>query len=298
MPRLPINWDVLSDAQRSVIINQLNDSVSYLSPIINQNDLGAVQPASHFRRDGLIAYADGSDWNPSSLGKGFYRHEITGATGTWTAMEYTHPSDFSDLNHTHENATQGGIVDASNADTVDGAHASTTPATSTIPIAKTSGQPLLNKDWLPTVAIFHDQKAQNTAGGGATAATWHTRDLNTTICNDITGCSLNTGTGIITLPSGTYNVIASVPAYKVNEHQGVLYNNSDSSNILIGSSEVSGAVSNVTSRSLICGCFTIAAEKDVKLYHYITTARATDGLGLDVNITTEVYSMIKLTKIA
>ena len=37
------------------------------------------------RREGMIVYADGTDWNPLSGGKGFYRWDSAGA-GAWVKV--------------------------------------------------------------------------------------------------------------------------------------------------------------------------------------------------------------------
>lgn len=83
MANLPINWDVLSDAQKSVVINRMYSALIYQSPILNMNDLGAAQPASAFLRDGFDAYANGSDWNPGTMGAGEYVYE-----SDWRKLQY------------------------------------------------------------------------------------------------------------------------------------------------------------------------------------------------------------------
>ena len=51
----------------------------WLSPSSNPN-LGKIAPLAEFLRDGLLAYADGTNWNPG-FGKGYYRYEL--ATTSW-----------------------------------------------------------------------------------------------------------------------------------------------------------------------------------------------------------------------
>ena len=50
----------------------------WLSPSANPN-LGKIEPLAEFKRDGLLAYADGSNWNPGS-GKGYYRYRLSDTT--------------------------------------------------------------------------------------------------------------------------------------------------------------------------------------------------------------------------
>lgn len=52
---------------------------------------------------------------------------------------------------------------------------------------------------MPTVAVFNDTKAANTAGGTFTTGAWRTRDLNTEVFNNIAGCLLGSPGDILLL---------------------------------------------------------------------------------------------------
>jgi hypothetical protein len=45
----------------------------FISPMINP-ELGKAEPPDEYKRNGMLAYADGTNWNPGS-GKGFYRYD-------------------------------------------------------------------------------------------------------------------------------------------------------------------------------------------------------------------------------
>ncbi len=62
------------------LINRLFDTLKFASPIVNATRLGQAAPSANFLRDGMIAYADGTNWSPGNGGVGFYRYDATLAT--------------------------------------------------------------------------------------------------------------------------------------------------------------------------------------------------------------------------
>jgi hypothetical protein len=143
---------------------------------------------------------------------------------------------------------------------------------------------------------LRDQKAQNTAGGTFTAGAWRTRDLTTEVTDQPSACSL--AANQFTLDAGTYIIMASAPAYYVNQHQTRLYNITDSALEIAGTSEYmqnsAGAGSN---RSFIVGLFTITALKSFEIQHYCATTAAGDGFGVKNNLQVEVYTEVMLWKV-
>ncbi len=133
-----------------------------------------------------------------------------------------------------------------------------------------------------TVPILHvqDQKTSGTGGGVFNSGSWRTRDLNPIVTNTITGASL--ASNQITLPSGTYKINASAPAFDVSRHQAVLYNITDASNEVNGTSEYcSSASADTQNRSLINGIFTIADTKVFEIRHRAeTTSSSNLGFGV------------------
>lgn len=154
---------------------------------------------------------------------------------------------------------------------------------------------------LNTKAVFYvrDEKAANTQGGGFTSGAWRTRTLNTSATNTISGASL--ASNKVTLPSGTYYLEARAPAVAVARHQAIIYNVTDSSNALIGSSAYACPTgsSESMSDSIVKGLVTISASKDFELRHQCSSTKATDGWGVAANFgVVEVYSELIAWKVA
>ena len=149
-------------------------------------------------------------------------------------------------------------------------------------------------------ALVHvrDEKSNNTNGGTFSSGAWRTRTLNTVMTNEVTGASL--ASNQITLPSGTYYIDASAPGYYCQDHKTKLYNITDSSDILIGTSEWSAPSSgNVQSRSFLSGRFTLGAEKVVQFQHRCITSRSTDGFGQATGVgVVEVYADVRMWKVS
>jgi hypothetical protein len=147
-----------------------------------------------------------------------------------------------------------------------------------------------------TNAVFTNAKASGTDDGTFTSGAWRTRDLNTTDVNNISGASLSSNQ--ITLPAGTYQVFASAPAFKVNNHQTRWYNITDSAVVQLGQNAYAGSGSIMTTHSIVTAVFTIAASKVFELQHRCGSTVTTEGFGVNNNWGTEIYSMVCITKVA
>ena len=142
---------------------------------------------------------------------------------------------------------------------------------------------------------IQDQKAQNTTGGTFTAGGWRTRDLTTEVSD--TGSLASISSNQITLEAGTYRCLIMCPAFGVNEHQARLHNTSDSTVVLTGSlGYARQPLTYGMSTSFISGRFTLAAQKVLEVQHYCISTEATDGFGVKMNVTTEVYTMAEFWK--
>jgi hypothetical protein len=143
-----------------------------------------------------------------------------------------------------------------------------------------------------------DEKAAATAGGGFTSGAWQTRTLNTVKTNEISGASLSSNQ--ITLPSGTYHIIAKALAHKVNFNKLKLRNITDSSDIMFGFTGMEHDGADSEGKALLDGRFTISAQKVIELQHRCSATRATDGFGrsesLDSSI--EVFADVQIWKVA
>lgn len=151
---------------------------------------------------------------------------------------------------------------------------------------------------LTTSNLIHvqDQKTSGTAGGSSSAGT-NTRILNTVVTNTISGASLVSNQ--IILPAGTYWVDASCPCSNAGQSKAYLYNATDSNVQIVSTSEYIGNTLSAQHRVFLSGKFTIASQKTFDLRHYITSAQASNGLGVATNMgQIEIYSEIKIWKVA
>lgn len=141
-----------------------------------------------------------------------------------------------------------------------------------------------------------DQKASETNAGASSVGN-QTREINTTLRNTITGASL--ASNQITLPAGDYYIEASAPSYRSGRHKIKLKNVTDSTNEVIGTSSFNDRDEDAQNASFISGYFSIAAEKDFEIQHYISLAKTIDGLGIATNEpgVVEVYTDVKIWKI-
>ena len=139
--------------------------------------------------------------------------------------------------------------------------------------------------------LIVDSKASGTAAGTFTSGAWRTRDLNTTIgTNTISGSSLSTNQ--FTLPAGKYRISASAPTYACNNHKAKLRNITDSTDILIGTSEVSNQTFNGATRSFINGLFTITATKTFEIQHQCSSSQ---NFGQPSSFSVdEIYTIVEL----
>ena len=146
-------------------------------------------------------------------------------------------------------------------------------------------------------AIFNETQAAGTNGGTNTTGSFVKRTLNTTVINEITGCSI--AASVITLPAGTYYVWANSPFYRTQRAQLRLRNTSDSTNPIIGQSAYFVSAYEVQGSSQLLGFFTIAASKNFELQYYSQTQEVNVGLGLNMNFgVSEVFSQISIQKVA
>jgi len=149
----------------------------------------------------------------------------------------------------------------------------------------------------PPVLHLQHRETSGTNGGTATAGSWQTRTLNTEVTDTI-GSTLSSNT--FTLPAGTYEIEAFMPALIVNLHKSRLYNVTDSSVAVLGTSSYSGASGAVGdySPSLCRGRFTIASTKTFRMEHRVSATRASDGYGVASSFgDTEVYSDVFIRKV-
>ena len=148
------------------------------------------------------------------------------------------------------------------------------------------------------IAIFNEQQANNTQGGTFTSGSYVKRTLNTTVVNNITGCSI--ASSVITLPAGTYNVQAWAPAFSCDSHRARLRNTTASTTLAQGMNAfTSNGSSYAQTHSFVNATFTLSVSSTIELQHQCQATKATNGLGVICTFgDNEVYAQIQIARIA
>ena len=145
-------------------------------------------------------------------------------------------------------------------------------------------------------ATFNDTKSSGTAGGTFTNGAWRTRDLNTSQFNGITSASLSSNQ--ISLPAGTYYVVATAPAFYTNEHQLRVQNITDSTTAILGSTTGTGQQIVNQVQAPLSGSFTITGTKTFELQHRAADTKTDNGFGAPISWGDNVYAIISIAKVA
>lgn len=149
----------------------------------------------------------------------------------------------------------------------------------------------------PTVAalmIVRDEAPSGTEGGGAVAATWTTRALDTVLVNTIAGASL--AGNAITLPAGDYLIQARAPGYYVGRHRIRLYDTGASAVLAVGASAFSttSGASGTVSDAWMQVRLSLASSTTMRLEHWTETTKTINGLGVASSVAgvAEVYASL------
>lgn len=157
--------------------------------------------------------------------------------------------------------------------------------------------------WGAYAPLLHiqDRKTAGVSAGFFTAGVWVTRTLNTVLTNEITGASHNASNNTdFTLPAGTYEIDALVPAYRVNGHRAALYNVTDAGYTMFGRNAWTGQTSPVAvnTEATLRGRFTIAAPKVFRIHHICSGPSFADGLGRNSETgLDEYYTEVMIRKV-
>ena len=147
------------------------------------------------------------------------------------------------------------------------------------------------------IAIFNETQASGTAGGTFTSGSYVKRTLNTTVVNNITGCSI--ASSVVTLPAGTYSVFATSPAFSVNDNKCRLRNTTAGTDLAIGNSSYSSSADSTLVLGTIQTCFTLAASTNIELQHRCASTKASNGFGVQTSFgDSEIYSQITIIRVA
>jgi hypothetical protein len=150
----------------------------------------------------------------------------------------------------------------------------------------------------PVILHVQHKVASGTLGGTFTGGSWQTAPLQTIITNNITGASL--ATNQITLPAGTYDIVAASQGHTVQGHVIKLRNITDSADVLYGIPDYAENALGRVSVSRLMGRFTIAATKVLELQAYCQNTGGNSGFGNPMSITSgfEIYRDVHITKVA
>lgn len=170
----------------------------------------------------------------------------------------------------------------------------------------------------PKIAYLKDYKTSGTGGGTCAADTVYTRDLNaiegdtsfitlptgfTDSTYDNNGATPDTTKQQFTLAAGTYEIYVETPAFQCNRHQAFLYDVTNSSYEIDGSSTVSGSAYGTATISHLRGTLELTSATAFEIRHWTQSAYATSGLGQFAYIASnnpqshELYTTVKITKI-
>lgn len=148
------------------------------------------------------------------------------------------------------------------------------------------------------IAIFSEDQANGTEGGGSTSGSFVKRTLNTTRVNNITGCSISSS--VITLTqAGTYYFRGSCPAFKPNGCQVIIRNTTAATNAIVGQTNYFSNSDNVMAQATVEGIVTITVSTNFELQQRVGTSVAGNGLGAAQSFGVgEVYSQLYIARIA
>ena len=145
------------------------------------------------------------------------------------------------------------------------------------------------------IAIFNNTQTNGVSGGTNVAATWTKSTLNTTLINNITGCSI--ASSVITLTAGSYLVMASQPFYGVNNCKIRLRNTTAGTTSIFGETDFAATGSGAS--AVIRGYLVLTGSTNFELQYWATTLSATVGLGVATSSGEgEVYANIQIQQVA
>lgn len=156
-----------------------------------------------------------------------------------------------------------------------------------------------NPEWSSIGApdvVLEDQRSANVDGGTFTAGADRTRTLNTEVRDALNICTLSSNQ--FTLPAGTYYMEWRCPAYAVDGHQSMLYNVTAATVSARGSTAYGSNATSVQTESRGSAVVTVAGSTAFEIRHRCVTTRSTTGFGIAANLGTEVYTTVKIWKVA
>jgi hypothetical protein len=150
---------------------------------------------------------------------------------------------------------------------------------------------------IETGKLLHvrNELSNGTSEGTATTS-YGTRNINTTVLNEIANASLSSNQ--ITLPAGTYYIDASVPGANSAGHRARLQNTTDATTAIIGTAGKTNSGTQTNSHSFLKGKFTVVGTKVFEVQHISQNAGA-NGLGYAgvAGTEVEIFTDVKIWKV-
>lgn len=147
-----------------------------------------------------------------------------------------------------------------------------------------------------TIAVFNETQSSGTNGGTSVIGSFLKRTLNTTVKNDISGCSI--ASSVITLPAGTFYVLARSPINQSAGAQAKIRNTTDGADLALSGTNYNPPATSAVIDSTIQGLFVLSGSKTIELQYQVNTASVNFGLGINASFGSEVYSSITIMKVA
>jgi len=149
------------------------------------------------------------------------------------------------------------------------------------------------------IAIFSLSRADGVAGGSTTSGSYGKVPINTEVLNDIVGCSINTGTNVITLPPGDYLIFG---VSQFSDGDGCMVGMYDEGAAdFLSDGTWAQSISRDIGTSAMSSCvarLSLSANKDITLRYRVDTSSPTDGFGFAVAGTElENYGYVMVQKI-
>ncbi len=142
-------------------------------------------------------------------------------------------------------------------------------------------------------ALVRHQESQGVAGGASGATTHNVVTINTEVYDP--EAVVTVASPYFFLIPGIYRLCWWSTVYQVGLHQSRIVDLTNPPAVYYGSSETTPAAAAVTGRSVGQARFQIDQASQFRLYHYTQLAKATNGLGLPVNVyPLEVYAEVEI----
>ena len=148
------------------------------------------------------------------------------------------------------------------------------------------------------VAIFQDQRSSGTSHGNLTAGAFTKRTLNTSVVNNITGCSL--ASSVITLTAGSYLISAYATFYRTNLFQLRLRNTTAGTTLQTGLNGMADTDDNNgdVCNGLLNGYITLTGSTNLELQYYADINYNSNSGGVATSYGTEVYASLTIQQVA